>query len=321
MSHQDVIYRNSKKWLEEVSKVRKELVQAKDELYGKEAEWKQERRERQQNIDELKRRIHDNYAKQDNVLRHKEIISKYTSRKADEEHTMEKFEYASRCLEFIKDQMIVDAQSDSRGLKECDVGDELSDMIEKLALFLEGFGTEMSESTESTDLDPVYLPAEALYDGGPGKFVKRGGIAEPNFPSIFGLTREGFSLDGVIGIAHLQFIGGIRDEEDDIIFQEVAERKDWKGRLVDGYWGVSFPPQYFRHSVHHYQQDAPDWRNTITEEEPAKMYIGDYTKYDQINSMDDILEDGRLYDNRFGLKYDSKPENVYWDYSISVDSC
>ena len=87
---------------------------------------------------------------------------------------------------------------------------------------------------------------------------------------------------------------------------------------VEGYEGVSFPPDYFLKNEHQ-TNDQMNWRNRIPNEKPAKMYIGHYSHYEQISSMEDILEDGRLYDNRFGLKYDSKPFQVYWEFDTSVD--
>jgi len=369
MSDSFVTYRKAVEWFEEGKTVRALLFQEEATLNEKETVWRKERTDAHRKIADFKRRIHENYGEKDCIRRNNKIISSYKSHIASEEEMMKKMEYAIKCLEFIKSEMIKDANRVTTdglcgaiGLKECEVGDDLSKTTVKLARFLEGFCSE-DEILSYTLIEeggevPVYAPAEALYDGGPGKFIQleRKKIAvcvvvdgtlddsrdgeqdetqdgdqdetpdgdqynvfpvERNFPTIFVLKREGFSPDDVIGLAHLQFIGEIRDEGE-IYFEWVPESNDWKGRYVEGYEGVSFPPDYFLKNEHQ-TNDQMNWRNRIPNEKPAKMYIGHYSHYEQISSMEDILEDGRLYDNRFGLKYDSKPFQVYWEFDTSVD--
>ena len=337
MSESFVLYRKATEWFEEGKTVTTQLAREQADLDAKEAEWRKERMDRRAKIDGIRRRIRDNYGRKESVQRNKKTISNYKKRITEEGEMMKKMEYATKCLDFIKGEMIKDAgrftdqQPDILGLKECEVGDELSKTITLLSGFLEGTGdekiipregTEQDDGNEADDgnEDDEYVHAEALYAGGPGKFIKKveGSVVEHNFPSIFELKREGFSPDDVIGLAHLQFIGGIRDDGE-ISFDWVGESKDWKGRYVEGYSGVSFPPEYFQKNEHEYKLSpyGRDWRYTILDEKPAKMYVGDYSQYEHISSMEDILEDGRLYDNRFGIKYDSMPDKVYWEFDTS----
>jgi hypothetical protein len=327
MSDTFVNYRKAVEWFEQGKTIRERLSKEEAELEAKETEWRTERLERRGKIDGIKHQIQDNYGNRVCIKRNKKIISSYKTHMASEEEMMKKMEYATKCLVFIKNEMIEDAgrvtdqEPDINGLKECEVEDDLSRTIKKLSRFLEGWGEEDEIDLEHGGDEPIYLPAQALYAGGSGKFIEKGsdGIVEENFPSIFDLKREGFSPDDVIGLAHLQFIGGIRDEEE-INFEWVGESKDWGGRYVEGYSGVSFPPNYFLNNENEGREDGMDWRDGIQSEKPAKMYIGSYGSCEPISSMEDIFTDGRLYNNRFGIRYDSKPERVYWEYEREEDN-
>ena len=330
MSDIFVNYRKAVEWFEQGKIIKELLTKEEAELEDKETEWRNERLERCSKIDGIRRKIQDNYGNRVCIKRNKKIISSYKTRMASEEEMMKKMEYATKCLEFIKNEMIEDAgrftdqQPYINGLTECEVEDDLSKTIKKLSRFLEGWGEEDEIDLEHVSVPPRYLPAQALYAGGTGKFIKKGsdGIVEENFPSIFDLKREGFSPGDVIGLAHLQFIGGIRDEGE-INFEWVGESKDWKGRYVEGYSGVSFPPDYFlknEQEGREGREDGMDWGDGIQDEKPAKMYIGSYGSCEPISSMEDILTDGRLYNNRYGIRYDSKPEKVYWAYDREEDN-
>jgi hypothetical protein len=327
MSDSFVLYRKATEWFEEGKTVTTQLGREEADLDEKEAEWAKERMERRAKIAEIKCRIQENYGRKESVRRNKKIISNYNKRITEEAEMMKKMEYATKCLDFIKGEMIEDAGGQQAGIKECQVGDELSKHTTRLCEFLEGMGDDKEIITYRAccggrcgrvDI-PVYAPAEALYSGSTGKFIKNvdGTVVEDNFPSIFELKREGFSLDDVIGLAHLQFIGGIRDDGQ-VQFNWVPESKDWDSRFMEGYHGVTFPPEYFLKNEHQSQKDGRDWRYTILIEKPAKMYIRDTSQCEHISSMEDILEDGRLYDNRFGIKYDSTPDKIYWEFDTEV---
>ena len=332
MSEFFVLYRKATEWFEQGKTVTAQLAREETDLLEKEAEWTKERMERRTKIAGIKSRIRQNYGRKEYVQRNKKIISNYNKRIKEEGEMMKKMEYATKCLDFIKGEMIKDAhrftdqQPYIQGLMECDVGDALSTNTTRLCEFLEGtpdgkvIPTEGNERDDGIQRDVEYAQVEALYAGGPGKFIKNvdRNVVEDNFPSIFDLKREGFSPDDVIGLAHLQFIGGIR-EKGEISFNWVPEIKDWGGRYAEGYFGVTFPPEYFMKNQHESQEDGRDWRYTILIEKPAKMYVGDYSQYEYISSMEDILEDGRLYDNRFGVRFDSTPDKVYWEYDTSLD--
>jgi len=340
MSESFVAYRKSMKWFERGREISKQLKEEMTALVSKETEWSNERSERRQKIDDLKQQITDNFGRKSFLETHKKTIDIYKCKMAYEEEMMQKMEYATKCLEFIKGLMIRDADRqisilvdrdshgvvsntllEPEGLYECQLSDKLTISINKLASYLEGHG-----SNEITIGNDKYAPAIAIYHGGVGKFIKidhhelfnpgKLGIIEHDFPSIFDLQRSGFSLDDVIGLAHIQFIGDIREHAQPQ-FEWVNEITDRKGRLmVIGYYGVSWPPEYFlENDEFGGVLQKEDWRCHIPVDRPAKMYIGDYSRFDNITSMEDILEDGRLYDNRFGLRYDSTPQKITWQFN------
>ena len=333
MSESFVLYRKATEWFEEGKTVIALLSREEADLDEREAEWTKERLERLAKISQIKCTIRENYGRKESVQQNKKTISNYKKRITEEGEIMNKLEYATKCLDFIKSEMIKDAsrftnqQLDILGLNECKVGDALSKSITLLCEFLEGTDNEKLRRGEDNaqgfrlvyDEDALLrLPRLERQ----GKFIKNvdGEVVEDNFPSIFELKREGFSPDEVIGLAHLQFIGGIRDDGQ-VQFNWVPESKDGKGRFLEGYWGVTFPPEYFVKNDHEYELSrfGRDWRYTILDEKPAKMHVGDYSQYQHISSMEDILEDGRLYDNRFGIRYDSIPNKVYWEFDTSQD--
>ena len=45
------------------------------------------------------------------------------------------------------------------------------------------------------------------------------------------------------------------------------------------------------------------------------MYIGEYQQYEMITCMADIINQGRYYNNRFGIRYDSSPNTIYWNFN------
>ena len=339
MSTDFVIYREATEWFGKGKVVEKLLSDAQNELNSKETQWNIERKELKDKIGELNRSIKENYGCTHSIKRNRNVISSYERRVRTEEAMMKKVEYAEKCLDFIRIQMILDAgriaefnrMSASPGviyeiaLKESDVDDDLSKNIEKLAEFLEGSEEDeiisYTKGEDGVDV-PVYAPDVALYDGGHGKFIKlepvdgcsedtsKIGPVEHNFPSIFQLKRSGFDLDSIIGLAHTQFIGGIRDDGE-ISFEYVDPIKDWDtGKCRPGYYGVSEIPAYFRKNQ---SESAERWLSTITLDNPVKMYVGDHSQCQYISSMEDILKDGRLYENRFGIKYNSSPEKVNWE--------
>lgn len=359
MSESQVAYRQAMEWFQRGRDIRKQVEEEEAGLLAKEEEWKKERLERRNKIDGLKRNIMDNYGRKTLIDRHKKTITSYKRKMASEEEMMKKMEYATKCLELIKQLMIRDAEllyailinkklsredgshgdggvlptfqadlPEPEGLYECDVYDELSISINNLACYLEG-----DESSSGTKVPhPI-----AIYERGPGKFIRLhcdlyvNGVSFPgqskfierDFPSIFDLKRKGFSPDAVIGLAHLQFIGEIRDKAQPN-FEWVDESKDWKGRYVCGYNGVRCPPEYFLDNDQfggpHAVMAGEDWRTHIPEDKPAKMYIGDDSIFEYVSSIEDILEDGRLYDNRFGLRYDSTPQKITWQFDWKEDA-
>lgn len=349
MSESHVVYHQAKEWFQRGRNIRKQLEEEEAALLAKEEEWKKERLERRKKIDGLKRNIMDNYGRKALVARHKKTIVSYERKMASEEEMMNKMEYATKCLEFIKQLMIRDAERlcaiiinkgqreegsdvdgdvlprlqadlpEPEGLYECEVNDVLSISINKLASYLEGEGEESA---------PI-----AIYERGPGKFIRvdwglyehgtsvpgQSNVIERNFPSIFDLKHAGLGPDAVIGLAHMQFIGEIRDEDTQPEFEWVNESKEpLEGRYVCGYYGVAFPPEYFLDNhefvVGHEVMVEEDWRTHIPEDKPAKMYIGNDSRFEYVSSMEDILEDGRLYDNRFGLRYDSTAQKITWQF-------
>ena len=278
-----VDFRRATEWFEKGKIVAEEIEKEEKDLVDREAEWKKEQMERQKKIKGLEGQIQHHYGRKDNIQRNKKIIANYNTHMSTEEEIMKKMEYATKCLEFI----IIQIQKCCL-LKNCMVGDELTHGINKLSVFMERSNGEL---------------------GIPDKFIKlykKDGSVEVNLPSIYDLRREGFSTDDVIGLAHLQFIGGVR-ENADMDFEFVSS---WK---TSSYHGVAFPPEYFFKNERLWRE-GKDWRSYIEDEKPARMYIGGQAKCESVRSMEDILEDGRLYDNRFGIRYDSTPGKVYWDY-------
>ena len=324
MSESFIAYRKAMEWFEQGRGIRKQLEEEEVGLLSKEMKWNEERMEWNKKIYALKHQITNNYGRKSLLESHNKTIALYKGKIASEDEMM-KMEYATKCLEFIRQVLVEDAERqlarivynsssdkksssppEPKGLCECEVGDNLSNSINKLATYLEGTGPDVEDN----------VPPEAIYVCGPGKFIKishhDNTVVEHNFPSIFSLKREGLNPDDVIGLAHMQIIARMRDDDEMIEFEWVGETKDCNGRYVQGYYGVSCPPKYFLENEHF--KDRKDWRCHIPSEEPAKMYIGDYSCFANVTSMEDILEDGRLYDNRFGLTYKSTPEKVYWEF-------
>jgi len=47
---------------------------------------------------------------------------------------------------------------------------------------------------------------------------------------------------------------------------------------------------------------------------PSMKDISDVSSYQPIPSMKDISDGSRYYNNRFGIRYDSSPSNIYWEF-------
>ena len=292
-----------------------------------------ERKKRQKTIEELGKKA-STYRDQREISRRKAIIKGWKRQTQTEEYTMKKMEYAVNCLEALKESLIEDYNTKT-GLYECQVGDGFSQKINHLGWFLEG-NPEDGEQLDVSEPGVFYDETVPLarYDNGPGKYIHMvdGVVKAVDFPTIFDLRKQGFTLDDIIGLAHMQFIG--KFEESRVYFTYVDEVRDnYREIWRESYEGVlaEHIPEFCWNNQHEIfffsskaSQENPElkkkigeWRFNILDEKPAKMYIKEHCE--MVSCMNDILVDGRLYQNPFGITFDSSPEQIYWDYDPVAD--
>ena len=111
------------------------------------------------------------YSQNNSIIKHQNI-SDYEKPCSTEKYILEKMEYTIKCLDNLKN-ILFNPDDNKNNIRKSTIGDTLSFSINNLFSFLK------------------YL---VLYKGNP-------------FPSVLYIINENFTLDDIIGLAHMKFIG------------------------------------------------------------------------------------------------------------------
>jgi len=251
------------------------------------------------------KQINNELITMDNISKHKQTIRDFVKQENPVPNYKSKYDYSIKCLNFLKEEqeydlkifnihdnsgedIFIERDEGRCGLFRCNYGDDYSDTINDLCEYLNLFIT-------NTDIE--------------------------SFPTIYDIIYNDFTLDDIIGLAHIQIIDEYR--ENPIKFSDEIKNSDGRITHYPGIYGDDIPNMYLYNNTvkkslyldYDLTYDSEidrDWRDNFDYYFPAKMYFNECKSY--IKSMDDIINKCRYYNNEFGFTYKILLEEIFWKH-------
>lgn len=260
-------YLKATSWFQETFQHADKIKLAEQELEDKCQEWVKYSKQKRIEIEKMKRHHQQHYLNKDHIKKYKKKIADWRTHSSNENYICKKLEYAVKCLDFLK------SVQQEYEFAKCDFGDSLSNDINILGEYLATFDTD----DQKTDMA---------------------------FPSVFELKIKGYSLDHIIGLAHIQ---AINEFDLDKLSYDI---KYSKTEFDEDIMVVDFIPEIFRDDPNKFYpygtKEFDGWGET-------KYSMSFAQNSFKIGSPRDLSRDCRNYDNRFGFIYSTTFKDIIWE--------